>query len=188
MKNIKTLSILFICLITTSIFAQKTVSGVTLPELKTIQGERLLLNGAGLREKLWIDLYVGGLYLATKTSDANEIINANKPMAITLNIVSGLITSEKMISAIEEGFEKSTNGNQSKYQTKIDEFISAFKEPIVNGNTFVIMYIPNKGTVVMKNDKILKTIEGLEFKKALFGIWLSDKPADKNLKNGMLGK
>ena len=76
MKNIKTLSILFICLITTSIFAQKTVSGVTLPELKTIQGERLLLNGAGLREKLWIDLYVGGLYLATKTSDANEIINA----------------------------------------------------------------------------------------------------------------
>ena len=28
----------------------------------------------------------------------------------------------------------------------------------------------------------------LEFKKALFGIWLSDKPAQKDLKEKMLGQ
>ena len=32
------------------------------------------------------------------------------------------------------------------------------------------------------------TIEGLDFKKALFGIWLGNKPADDDLKAGMLGK
>ncbi len=31
-------------------------------------------------------------------------------------------------------------------------------------------------------------IKGLEFKKALFGIWLCDKPAQKSLKQEMLGK
>ena len=30
--------------------------------------------------------------------------------------------------------------------------------------------------------------KGLEFKKALFSIWLGNVPADANLKEGMLGK
>ena len=32
------------------------------------------------------------------------------------------------------------------------------------------------------------TIRGLDFKKALFAIWLGEKPADNSLKQGMLGK
>ena len=32
----------------------------------------LLLNGAGLREKFYIDVYVGALYLPAKTTDAPE--------------------------------------------------------------------------------------------------------------------
>ena len=34
---------------------------------------------------------------------------ANEGMAIKLNIVSGMITSDKMIGAINEGFENATN-------------------------------------------------------------------------------
>jgi hypothetical protein len=30
-------------------------------------------------------------------------------------------------------------------------------------------------------------IEGLEFEKTLFGIWLGDKPAQADLKSNMLG-
>ena len=30
-------------------------------------------------------------------------------------------------------------------------------------------------------------IEGYDFKKALFGIWLGDNPADEGLKEGLLG-
>jgi hypothetical protein len=32
------------------------------------------------------------------------------------------------------------------------------------------------------------TIAGYDFKKSLFSIWLGSKPADENLKKGMLGK
>jgi hypothetical protein len=31
-------------------------------------------------------------------------------------------------------------------------------------------------------------IDGLDFKRALFGIWLGDKPVQKELKDKMLGK
>ena len=65
----------------------------------------------GVREKLWIDLYAGGLYLTKKSSDADAIMSANEPMAIKLHIVSKLISSDKMIEAVDEGFENSTNDN-----------------------------------------------------------------------------
>jgi hypothetical protein len=44
------------------------------------------------------------------------------------------------------------------------------------------------GVVVYKNKKELGTIQGLNFKKALFGIWLGKDPADSKLKKAMLGK
>ena len=53
---------------------------------------------------------------------------------------------------------------------------------------FDIFYVPNKATLVVKNGKLMAKIEGLDFKKALFGIWLSDVPADKNLKKALLGE
>ena len=42
-------------------------------------------------------------------------------------------------------------------------------------------------THVLKNKDLQELIPGLEFKKAFFGIFLSDNPIQKNLKNAMLG-
>ena len=52
---------------------------------------------------------------------------------------------------------------------------------------FDITYQPGKGVVAYKNGKEKGTIEGMDFKKALFGIWLSNDPADDDLKEAMLG-
>ena len=48
--------------------------------------------------------------------------------------------------------------------------------------------LPGKGVLTFKNSKLLSTITGLDFKRSLFGIWLSDDPVDDDLKEGMLGK
>ena len=168
--------------------AQEEISGITPESSIEVGGEKLMFNGAGLREKIFLDLYVGALYTTKKSSDAKEIINADESMAITLDIVSGLITSEKMIDAVDEGFEKSTKGKTDPLKDKIAAFKDAFKEEIVKGDDYVIAYIKGTGVEVHKNGKKVKTIEGLEFKKALFGIWFCDDPADEDLKEGMLGK
>ena len=62
------------------------------------------------------------------------------------------------------------------------------KSPIAEGDVFDIVYVPGTGVESYKNGKLQSTIKGLDFKKALFGIWLSKKPADVNLKKAMLGK
>ena len=169
-------------------FAQKEISGVTPAKKIEISGAKLVFNGAGLREKMFLDLYVGTLYVSSKSSNATTVINSDQSMAITIDIVSGLISSEKMIASVNEGFENSLKGDTAPIKEKIESFKNAFKEEIIKGDHFVIAYVKGVGTEVHKNGRKIKTIEGIEFKKALFGIWFCDEPADEDLKEGMLGK
>ena len=43
------------------------LAGVTLPNTTEVAGETLKLNGIGLREKFWIDIYAAALYLPFKS-------------------------------------------------------------------------------------------------------------------------
>lgn len=168
--------------------AQTKIAEVTLPNtFDAAEGITLVLNGGGIREKLWWDLYVGGLYLTQKSKDDNSIINSNEPMAVKMQITSSVITSERMKDAINEGFEKSTHGNVAPIKDKIDKLIHTFSDEIKIGDVFDLVFLPGKGVNVFKNKQLRTTIEGMDFKKALFGIWLSDDPVDKNLKTAMLG-
>jgi len=93
-----------------------------------------------------------------------------------------------MEDATNEGFQNSTNGNTAPYKEKIDTFIAVFKDNIKIGDVYDMVYIPGEGTKVYKNKELKSTVKGLDFKKVLFGIWLGNKPADKGLKDLMLGK
>lgn len=171
-----------------SMTAQTELAGVKVAQKVTEEGQNLVLNGAGVREKFFMDMYVGALYLPKKSSNAADIMSGNEAAAIKLTIVSGMITSDKMINAVNEGFENATNGNTAPIKAKIAQFKACFKEEIKKGDVFDMVYVPGKGVVVSKNGKEKGVIEGTDFKKAMFGIWLSNKPADKGLKAAMLGK
>ena len=164
------------------------IGGINMPESLEAGQTKLLLNGAGVREKFFMDLYVGGLYLREKSGDSGAIIEANEPMAIRLHIISSMITSKKMEKATREGFINATGGNIEAIKIQIEEFISVFKEEIKEGDIYDLVYAPGKGVEVSKNNQSKSIIKGLPFKKAMFGIWLSDKPAQKSLKKAMLGK
>lgn len=184
MKNLFLL--LMAVVVSSTAVAQKKVGGVVLPATEKFQDHTLHLNGAGVREKLWIDLYAAGLYLDQKNNNAQQILNSDKPMALKLHIVSKLITSEKMVEAVTEGFEKSTNGNTAPIQNEINTILGFFKEDIKKNDVFDLVYLPGRGVAAYKNGKIRGIVEGKDFKKALFGIWLSNRPADDGLKNDLL--
>ncbi|WP_369602240.1 chalcone isomerase family protein [Hahella sp. SMD15-11] len=168
-------------------FAAK-VADVEIPDAIKAANTELKLNGAGVRTKWFMDIYVGGLYLPQQKQNPEEIIKADEPMAIKLHMVSGLVSSDKMKKATMEGFENSTHGNIDPIAEQIDEFMDIFSEEIKENDVFDLVYQPGKGVEVYKNGTLKSTIDGgLAFKEALFGIWLSDKPAQENLKQAMLG-
>ena len=93
-----------------------------------------------------------------------------------------------MSEAIQEGFGKSLKGNTAPMQAKIDAFIDIFrKEEIKEGDVYEVWYTTAEGIRGYKNGKLKGTISGLDFKKAVFGIWISDTPVDEDLKTGLMG-
>ncbi len=186
MKTPTALLFILAFFVTISTNAQTTVAGVTVPNTLKAGSTTLVINGAGLREKYWFDLYVGALYVQTKSKNGPELAKLDKPMAVKMHIVSSKITRDKMVDAINEGFEKSTGGNTAPISAKIKQLLDAFTGISV-GDVFDLIYEPGKGVSLYKNAKLATTVPGLDFKQALFGIWLGPDAVDDNLRKGMLG-
>src|ERR1019366_9544760 len=170
MKKKSIIAFSFALILFSNVSAQVKVNGVLLsPKIAPAKTE-LILNGGGVRTRFYMKIYVAGLYLQQKSKNPKEIIEADKPMAVRLHIISTLMTSENMSRAIREGFEKSTKGNIAPLKKEIDECCAAFQsEPVKVGDMFEIYYIPGKGVHCNKNGKDFKIdILGLPFKKALF--------------------
>lgn len=186
MKRFSLIILLILISVASEAFAAD-IGGVNLPDSLMAGTDKLTLNGAGLRKKFVIKVYAGGLYLLQKSNDAAKIISADEPMTIRLHFIHDSVSADKLISAWNDGFANA-GGNTAQLKAKIDRFNAFFKQDAKKGDVYDLMYIPGQGVSVSMNTKTVGTVEGLEFKKALFGIWLSESPADKDLKNGMLGK
>ena len=164
----------------------KTYGGVKFPTNTEVGSATLELNGGGVREKYWLDLYAAALYVKKKTDESGKIVYANDEQAIHIKILSGSVTRERFIESTAEGFKNAGHGKAT--DAEIKKFMGYFSDEFKIGDKIQLEYIPEKGTSVKKNGTIKGTIPGLDFKKALFSIWLGSKPASADLKQGMLGK
>ena len=174
---------LAVLLMAASPASAQTIAGVDMPETLTVGSDTLFLNGAGLREKyaLGLDVYVAGLYLKSKSSDWQTIIQAEDPMAIRLHIVTKLITPGKFTDSTREGFEYSCANQHidiTTIKSDIDRFVEIFKSGIAKDDVYDITYIKDVGVQVFKNGSKtpVVTIQNPTLKKALFGIWLTESP------------
>lgn len=189
----KTLAVLLLVLVTAVNSWALEVGGVDLPDNYVINEETVILNGAGIREKFAFrkDIYVAALYLPEKNSDSQVIIDADEPMSIRLNIVTGLIKAKDFIESTRAAFEESTGNNTAPIQNEIENFISVFQSGIEKHDIYDIVYHPETGIAVYKNleKEPVVVIEGFAIKKALFGIWIGERSEDflMELRSDMLG-
>lgn len=182
----KTLAITFFCLVISAFgFSEKKAADKHRPF--SFEGIEYVENGKGIREKWFIDLYETTLYLETASTNPESIINNDQPMLMSLRILSDRITPEKMVKAINEGFHHTKGYNAPPLKQQIEALGKALSSKLHKGDTIVFAYTKDKGLRVYKNERRLLTVAGLPFKQALFRIWLGPKPADKKLKQKLLG-
>jgi hypothetical protein len=180
-----TLALLFIAPLAHSV--QK--AGIHLDEeITTENGEVLQLNGVGLREKFWVDIYVGSLYLADKNSNVAEILSTSSAYRLQMDFVYKEVAKQKLLKAWRDGFEKNQDKEtMAQLKSRAEQFYSYFGENAVRGDRYILDYIPGTGTKITKNNKLQGVIPGADFKNALLEIWLGNFPADDGLKKGLLG-
>lgn len=170
-----------------SISAAGEIGGVKMPDTMMAGNDKLILNGIGLRKKAFIKVYAGGLYLQQNRHDPQKIMEIDEPMAIRMHFIYNDVSSKKLIKAWNKGFNYGTGGNIEPIKEKVDTFNSYFSKSAKENDIYDIIYIPDQGLSVYIKGELKGTIKGVDFKKAVFGIWLGGKPADKYLKKRMLG-
>lgn len=162
-----------------------SLAGVTLPDQVTVGGQAVTLNGLGLREKYFLDIYVGGLYLQHPTHDAAAAIKADEPKRVVMHFIYKAVTREQMLETFMEGFGEAASGPRAADIATMKAWVP--EAGVKKGDELGFDYEPGKGTSMVLNGRTLGTIAGVDFMKLVFGIYLGAKPPTAELKAGMLG-
>ncbi|NUN13239.1 MAG: chalcone isomerase family protein [Myxococcales bacterium] len=180
--------ILSFCVLLPLNLSARSKEGVSFPDSITVDGKTLVLNGLGTREATVfnVNVYVAGLYLEQKSSDAAAILSSTGTKRLVLKFVRD-VERDDIVDAWSDGFEKNAKGQLGALKSKISK-LNGWMADMAEGENLSFTYIPQKGTTVEINGKSKGTIDGDDFARALFSIWLGSSPPNSGLKSGLLGK
>ncbi len=164
------------------------VEGVSLDDtFTTEEGQTLTLNGAGVRSKFFVDVYVGALFLQKKARTTEQVLAEDAPNRVLMHFLYDKVSAEKLIDGWDTGFTDNTDSEElAQLRDRIRQFNGWFPD-VVSGDRIALDYSPTLGTRVSVNGSAKGSISGADFNRALLRIWLGDYPADSDLKYGMLG-
>lgn len=166
----------------------RTVSGIDVAEQVNVGGQRLQLNGAGMREKYFFDIYVCALYLPKPAHTAATALAEGGPRRVLMHFVYHRVGRDKLVDGWNEGFEANTSESErSALQKRINDFNALFGDA-PRGQVVLLDYLPGKGTAVSIDGRLRGTIPGKDFNDALMRIWLGEHPVTSALKRGLLGQ
>ena len=77
------------------------LAGVTMADSVVMNGQTLVLNGLGLREKYTLDVYVGGLYLPARSQNASVIIQQETQKRVVMHFVRS-VSAEAVRETLQE--------------------------------------------------------------------------------------
>lgn len=164
-----------------------TVAGVNIPNTTDANGQKLVLNGAGLRKKFVVKVYTGALYLPAKQADAGAILSGDTARKMVMHFVYD-VDKGKIAEAWTDGLKDNVPNASAEVKSNFNQ-LSAWMEDVKEGQEIVMTYIPGTGTSVTVNGKAKGTLAGKATADAILATWIGPKPGPgKDFKNAVLGK
>jgi hypothetical protein len=173
---------MLVLMLNTAIAAE--VEGVKISEQVEVGDVVLELNGAGLRKKYFVKVYVGALYLPEKTSSSDQAIRMAGARQINMHFLRA-VGADKITGGWSEGFGRNTK-DMTALQERLQQFNALF-EDMKAGDEIILQYLPDEGTRVIIKGIQKGVVAGEDFMQALLRVWLGAEPADEGLKAAMLG-
>lgn len=164
-----------------------TVADVTLPDSAEVDGQPLVLNGAGLRTKFFIKVYAAALYLPAKMRDAEAIITSAGPKRVIMHFIYDEVAREKLTDGWSDGFENNlSEADFERLKPKLDAFNALFTT-VHEGDRIVLDFSRDGSVRVTLRGEQHGSVTGRDFQQALLRVWLGEEPADWDLREAMLG-
>ena len=155
------------------------------------EGTELLLNGAGLRSRFLVEIYVIGLYLPEKRKTDAEVLTHAGAKRIRI-VMLREVTVKQMIDSLLSVMHKSNGKAElAAVLSGVDQFRAMLLalNAVPKGTVFDIDFSPKGGTrLAVDGIPRGRPIAGEPFYRAVLRIWIGDKPEQPALKQALLGR
>jgi hypothetical protein len=166
------------------------IEGVKFDPTAQVGGQPLQLNGAGVRTRVIFKVYAAGLYVPQKASSAAVLLAQKGPRRVEIHMLRD-VSADTFAEALIDGLKANHTEEQlGALKAQIDALQANLKSigEAKKGNVIHFEFTPEAGTrIVVSGQQKGAAIAGEDFFTAVLRVWIGDKPADANLKKGLLG-
>lgn len=164
------------------------VSGVRVDDRLRVGDSDLVLNGAGLRTRFFVKVYVGALYASQKSTAPAALINSQAPRRMSLRMMRDL-DADTLHGALQDGLNSNlAPAELAEIKPQAEQLAIIMKSigKVREGDTIAIDFSV-EGVGIGLNGEARGKVDGAAFARALLKVWLGDNPVDAALKKALLG-
>ena len=166
------------------------LEGVQLEDRVHVDGQALELNGMALRTRMFFKVYVAGLYLSQKVSNAERAIEGAGAKRIVLVMLRDA-SADQFCESVELGLE--ANHSETELERIQPQTAALFAKiraigEARKGMRIVLDYSASAAATTLFVDGVAQgdPMQGAEFFRGLLRIWLGERPAQPDLKRMLL--
>ncbi len=171
-------------------FAAVEVAGVKFEDQASVAGQELVLNGAGVRTRVFIKVYAAGLYGAQKSSNAATIIGAKTHRRMQLSMLRD-VGADQFTDALKDGIDNNTpQAELDAIKGETEQLLNIMRglKEAKSGQVIALDFSADGKTTVSVNGAARGSVASEPLQRALLKIWLGEKPIQNDLKRALLGQ
>lgn len=180
-----------LCIAMGSASAQTTIAGIKYEPEVTLGGQKLLLNGIGVRFRAVFKVYAAGLYTPVKITQNEDVIKASttsRMHLVALRDVGGDEFGKLFVRGMEANATREEFARSITSVVRMGQIFSDAKQ-FKQGDVILMDYVPGNGTVISHKGKQLgDAFKEADFHSLLMKIWFGPKPVDEALRGALLGQ
>ena len=166
------------------------INGVRIQDTLRAQAEQpeLMLNGASIRKAyLFVDVYIGSLYLEQKYTDAEAIFNDDGYKRMSFHMLRN-VRGKRIATALKDAMQLNlTREEIDGFENEFSLLIKYMDRTMKESEEGIVEYIPGKGTRVITGNEVKGVIPGKAFFNAILTSWIGKQPVSNIMKQELLG-
>lgn len=166
------------------------VEGVSFAGSAEVAGQTLELNGVGLRAVAWLKGYAAGLYLGSRARTPQQVYAIPGAKRLQLRMLQD-VEIEEFVKAFDKGVGRNTPAAElpalaervARFNALLRGMVKVKKRDVVD-----LDWLPGRGLQLSLNGRPRGApIPGDDLYAALLRIFVGERPADPEMKIGLLG-
>ncbi len=164
------------------------LAGIEIAENINLNNKELILNGAAIRTKFFVQTYIISLYTETPILHDKIGVESLIERCLRMQIITPLATSKAVSENIQSGMKEGMGKLYHLNKETIEQLIHVLESSQIQYKDIIDIYYSDKSELkIFKNGKeIYSNKDGKLFAETIFGIYLGRNPKDRKIKEALL--